>query len=550
MKIHHLNCTACGAPISVPDDVEQLNCSSCGSFLMIERGEGYIALKMVEEVSRVIEETSKDTQTAIQKGADATKAELRRLQIAQEISNLETQIESLRTEIRSLERQNQNRKTKKEIQSLYVKVFEKLDRVQQLYVQRAQASGIDPDDDLDTLQKQFKIIHEALVALKGTKNSIPPRSYSQARERLMKTAADLGRKIPALKVRNLKKSLKSFELSKPSTENRQELTEYLKTIQKVSHMPTSNERAVVLSELKDRYNSAYQRWENVETGRLDSVLVSTGVNPLASRSISEVGDALRLIQADIKTLQTWDTNAIQRRQLSELRGLERRTIRHLNRLRKRKRFGLENVWLPAVGFVAFFAMIWRSISGGDGRSGDSELQEVQPFSAVPHENITEGKPQTPQQAWLAGCSLALVPLLGLSCLGAMVFGSVASGREGASSDLMMGILFLVTMVGFIFGTYLFFRRTKPAAYIWITALDKSIIQPTGKKVSGYSLNRNLTGILGGLSLWVTIWLLFLGVSALFAGNDTLFSILLIVGFLLGPAASIWQYFDARKTRVT
>ena len=49
MQIVKLNCTACGAPISITEDIDILFCTSCGSKLAVERGDGYITLKLVEK---------------------------------------------------------------------------------------------------------------------------------------------------------------------------------------------------------------------------------------------------------------------------------------------------------------------------------------------------------------------------------------------------------------------------------------------------------------------------------------------------------------------
>jgi len=81
MEIKKLNCTACGAPISVPDDMDYINCAACGSFLAIQRGEGYVALKVAEKISRVIEDSGRGTQEVIRQGSQDTQVELRRMQL-------------------------------------------------------------------------------------------------------------------------------------------------------------------------------------------------------------------------------------------------------------------------------------------------------------------------------------------------------------------------------------------------------------------------------------------------------------------------------------
>jgi DNA-directed RNA polymerase subunit RPC12/RpoP len=60
MKVIKLNCSACGAPISIPDTVTQFNCASCGSLLTLEQGEGYYALKATEKIVDAIRSSSND----------------------------------------------------------------------------------------------------------------------------------------------------------------------------------------------------------------------------------------------------------------------------------------------------------------------------------------------------------------------------------------------------------------------------------------------------------------------------------------------------------
>ena len=102
MEIHKLNCIACGAPISVPDDVDHLNCTSCGSFLAIQRGEGFVAFKMAEKISRSIEDTSRKTQETIRQGNQSTQYELQRLRFQYELSTAQTKLDSVQSDIRRL----------------------------------------------------------------------------------------------------------------------------------------------------------------------------------------------------------------------------------------------------------------------------------------------------------------------------------------------------------------------------------------------------------------------------------------------------------------
>ena len=115
MKIVKLNCSSCGAPISVPDDLDHINCSACGTFLMIDRGEGYLALRAIEKISTTIEDSSRKTQDAIRENTMVTRSELERMQTHQEMVAEQTKLANLQTEIRAVQRQPKSNNQEKQI---------------------------------------------------------------------------------------------------------------------------------------------------------------------------------------------------------------------------------------------------------------------------------------------------------------------------------------------------------------------------------------------------------------------------------------------------
>ena len=119
MVVQNVACASCGGPINIPADVDFLNCTYCGASLQVDRGEGYVALKLGEQVSQTIEDVGERTRSSIHEGTQVTQSELIRLQISQEISGLQIQLSTLQSETRALERQKQNRKTKRQLKDLY-----------------------------------------------------------------------------------------------------------------------------------------------------------------------------------------------------------------------------------------------------------------------------------------------------------------------------------------------------------------------------------------------------------------------------------------------
>lgn len=85
MKITKVNCPACGAPISIPEDLDSINCSYCGIFFGREGDEGSIMHKVAEKLTREIEDSGKGTQEAISEPCPA--AELESRSISSDISD-------------------------------------------------------------------------------------------------------------------------------------------------------------------------------------------------------------------------------------------------------------------------------------------------------------------------------------------------------------------------------------------------------------------------------------------------------------------------------
>lgn len=118
MEIVTINCASCGAPIKVPPELDSFNCAFCGANLMVKRGDGYVALKLTEQVTKSIQDSSAQTQSTIRESTLVTQSELKRLQLGQEISSLQIQLANIRAEIRSLQRQKGDRKIKEQLKGL------------------------------------------------------------------------------------------------------------------------------------------------------------------------------------------------------------------------------------------------------------------------------------------------------------------------------------------------------------------------------------------------------------------------------------------------
>jgi uncharacterized Zn finger protein (UPF0148 family) len=118
MNILSMSCTSCGAPLKIPDNIDQLYCAHCGTALIVQRSEGYAALKVAEHLGKAIQESSNKTQAAIVEGTQVTQAELKRLQLTQELSAAHMQLGNIQAQIRSLQLVKQTKKVKRQLAGL------------------------------------------------------------------------------------------------------------------------------------------------------------------------------------------------------------------------------------------------------------------------------------------------------------------------------------------------------------------------------------------------------------------------------------------------
>lgn len=119
MSIDRVQCPACGAPITATANSETITCAYCATDLQVRRKANDIELEIVETVSNVLKDAGQETQGAITDQTQTTKAELRRLQLAQTLTSLQLQLSQVRAEIRSLEREKSSSKIRRQLRELY-----------------------------------------------------------------------------------------------------------------------------------------------------------------------------------------------------------------------------------------------------------------------------------------------------------------------------------------------------------------------------------------------------------------------------------------------
>jgi LSD1 subclass zinc finger protein len=111
MKFQKMNCPFCGAPLTYTEGSAKVSCKYCGNETVLE--------------SEFIENIEKKVVSSIKTDA---RLELKRLQVAQEISTLQMQIGNLRAERRALEA-NGAWKNRQRLQQLFFEEKELLGRI-------------------------------------------------------------------------------------------------------------------------------------------------------------------------------------------------------------------------------------------------------------------------------------------------------------------------------------------------------------------------------------------------------------------------------------
>lgn len=132
MEIRKMDCASCGAPIQVSCDSDFLTCPYCQAQLTLVRNENEMILKVNEKVSQTIQQSGNATQDVIRDGTQVTQSELKRLQIAQDLSILQLQLTNIQAELRSLQRGKMDQVTQKQFYDLSHQEHDLKQRIQTL----------------------------------------------------------------------------------------------------------------------------------------------------------------------------------------------------------------------------------------------------------------------------------------------------------------------------------------------------------------------------------------------------------------------------------
>jgi hypothetical protein len=130
MKIQKCNCTACGAPIELPEDIYSIVCPFCKVNLFIKRDDNKLIISAIEKVNIGIESSGKEIQSVLKGESELNQSELKRLQLNQDLSLLQLQLSNVQTEIRTINREKKTKLIINQIEDLQISESRIIERIQ------------------------------------------------------------------------------------------------------------------------------------------------------------------------------------------------------------------------------------------------------------------------------------------------------------------------------------------------------------------------------------------------------------------------------------
>jgi hypothetical protein len=263
MKIIKLNCAACGAPISIPENVNQLNCANCGTHLYLEHGEGYYALKAADQISSAIHESGRGTQDAIREGAQVTTKELKRLQLTQSLGNASNALNATMAEQRALTRGQMTPQAIRQLHALNFQEWGQYEEVRHLQLQMDLLDGGPLEENELALKTQINMLDHSIMVMK----TCPPSTENQKiLQTLMQEKTLYQGHLREIGAKKLRSQFKSFTIRKPFSRDLNLLIKQLKHIEmdksRLAQGPQTPVTTGLQTELADLYNSLYQHWED------------------------------------------------------------------------------------------------------------------------------------------------------------------------------------------------------------------------------------------------------------------------------------------------
>jgi len=313
--------------------MDYINCAACGSFLAIQRGEGYVALKVAEKISRAIEDSGRGTQEVIRQGSQDTQVELRRMQLQYELSTADLKLSNIQSEIRSTPA---TKEATKKLNQLRILEYEALGRVRDVKARILQLGEQTPQGLIPGLTEQVNLLQSMVqVAAYTGQSSSQIRNVQQG---LQQEISRLTKQIEDLRVKIITSPLKYFKQANWPSSNQAELGQVLKAIDEdlvaVSRLPGSAERTRVQQHLEGKRAEYYRQWTQLEDTRIRGMMSSGGAQQVSTNDTAALRASLDVVQQDIRMLIPMADNPVAKGHLEALRKQESKLIRQIEEINK------------------------------------------------------------------------------------------------------------------------------------------------------------------------------------------------------------------------
>lgn len=556
MKVSKINCAACGSPISIPEDIDQITCAACGTGLIIERGEGYVALKLAEKIARTIEVSGIQTQDVIRESTQVTRAELQRLQVSQELASLQMELNGIQSEIRMLQRDTKNSKAKKQLGGLQEKEYQVMERIHSL---KKQIFSPDPNDlktSIDFYTWEYAWVEAEIVALKG---SYLPQKY-QLINGLNSQKSKLIFKINGLKIREVRNRFSSFTLPDPPSDDAEQVLAVLAKVNEdepeLRQLRGTQEGKAVHEEILRRQKNLRKTANQLELEHFQRNLNSLNYQPDINDQAS-LAAYLNQLDSDIKQLDQPNASEVARNLRSKLIYDRNTTARQLKTLEKAIARSNKPVrssglfpWIGAslAGLLAGVSLITAGIFSRSNKSSSRQAVSNQMVDVMTHETPEEYFAADGQAADLKptalGCLYWFLILVGISAIGFIVFGIISGEDEASSTGIVALVLFFT--VGFILGGRIFLQRIAANIRVkGIGGLKDFYIRSKnpGKGIRSLKAVKIWVGLITFFSVLMVFFAIF---ASLIETQSTLSAIITLVSI---PLAIFLSVFAAKRTNL-
>ena len=388
MKTVTLNCASCGAPVFIPDGAETFVCPSCQTTLMVDRGEGYITLKVLEKLSDSIQEMGKATSSAIEQNTFATQMELKRMQLQHLVSLEEMKLSSLQSELRAAAWRAQANVITVDMEDIILQINASKMHIRSLKKEIAQ---LDPgwEESLEVFRQDLLLLDEAIAFL------TPYNSTFKVSNLLSEVNHERRRAVAVfnqLETRLLRRDVKSLQYPPFDQLSMDQMEELMETIPgdltRLEAFEKTEAKEKVIAELKETLQKIKAYFPRKKLESLVGPVVSLDYKKPFPNSMEERQPLIAQANADLEKVNSIPAGAVRTQFNQQLHALldDLNTFPVKGRGKNKKRKGR---WfliliLVIVGLACLLALlifgtaVYRNIKEGGTATG--LVSQVQNFA--------------------------------------------------------------------------------------------------------------------------------------------------------------------------